>query len=269
LEDTRELQSALEDAQTPGEAIGKIIQLTCDVKDGEINGSTIHRTWEILKRFPDAWRKNSRRVILAVVVELILVGLVIAVTSSSILAAGLATDSMAHSDSPKCGYWQYKELSKDLAVSLINLEYEAEVTAASYANSCYRFGPKMKACNEFYKPNITYEMLSPAPCPYEGDACLNGSHSAYKLDTGLFKASTIGINAAQTYYVRRMMTCSPLLTEHFYVSIEPPKYGYDQWEYFYGPSIADYTWKTPGQKSDWEIKGYTARYYLASPRISS
>jgi hypothetical protein len=58
------------------------------------------------------------------------------------------------------------------------------------------------------------------------------------------------------------MTCAPIVGDEKYVKMGRSSKGFEQWEYWYGPSLSNYTWANPVQDSLWDVNGYSARSVL-------
>jgi hypothetical protein len=67
--------------------------------------------------------------------------------------------------------------------------------------------------------------------------------------TKLIPGSVLGINTADALLFSKSMIWSPLVNWPGYVGIGESDQREDQWEYWYGRSLADYTWANPIQES--------------------
>jgi hypothetical protein len=208
-------------------------------------------------------RTMAREAFGAGVMLLILVGLPILLIVASIVSASLATDSIALSSSDKCGSYIYNPKSMECSVKFLEFERKAEAEAAFYAMSCYGSSLNADHCTKFYNRSISYPVRSHVDCPFAGDVCLGGEKPAYQLSTGLVSGSVLGINAQNPPFFSRTMTCSAIVNNESYVNISHSSRGFDQWEYWYGQSLSNYTWANPVQESLWEIKGYSAGYVMS------
>lgn len=186
----------------------------------------------------------------------LLIGPSIALIVTSVVAAGLATTKVALSSAADCGDYEFEFNPRTYADAFLEYEREAESQAAEYAQKCY--GPTSIAtdCNKFYKQNITYK-ANESLCPFYGDVCQRGRNGAYTLTTGLVSSTVLGINAANPYFFERTTTCAPIIADERYVKVGVSDRGEEQWEYWYGSSLANYTWANPVKESNWEIKGYS------------
>jgi hypothetical protein len=185
----------------------------------------------------------------------IALGLPVALLIASIISAGLATDTIARSNTDTCGTYVYRSNSKNSS-SFVEFEHRVEAESGLYANECYGASSLIENCNKFYNQTISYSLNNSADCPFDGEVC-HGLNNSIMFTTGLVPASVLGIDVAKPLLFSRTMTCSPLVTGPEYVSIGISDLGEEQWEYWYGRSLADYTWANPVQESSWEIKGYS------------
>lgn len=186
---------------------------------------------------------------------LIVLGLPVILITSSILSAGLATDTIAISNSESCG--TYVGPSNSSARS-VEYEQRAEAEARMYGSDCYGSSASTNNCNRFYSQNISYSVIS-ADCPLKGDVCDTVRNGSLQLSTGLVSSAVLGINSKSPLFFSRTMTCSPIDTSDNYVSVGLSSQGEEQWEYWYGASLGAYTAANPVRKSAWEIKGYSTR----------
>jgi hypothetical protein len=194
--------------------------------------------------------------VLALIV-LTVFGLSVLLLIASIVSAGLATGKLAISLDPSCGDYQFKFNSRTSLEPFIVYNRQAESQAAEYAQKCY--GPTSIAtdCNKFYSQNITYTKNGSASCPFDGDVCEGGKNEAFRITTGLISGAFLGMNAVNPYLFERSTTCAPMVRGKNYVRVGVSDRGEKQWEYWYGRTVADYTWANPVAKSSWAIKGYS------------
>jgi hypothetical protein len=176
---------------------------------------------------------------------------------ASILSAGLATDTIAVTDSPKCGVYDYRYNSSHSSVPFLEFEYHAETQSKQYAITCYRNSSQVNDCNKFYCQSISYSSYDEAECPFAGDVCYDPGDSAIQFSTGIQSGAVLGISAANPFLFSRTMTCSPLVTGPEYIGKGWSYWGDEQWEYYYGLTFDGYTWANPVEESNWEIKGYS------------
>jgi len=191
----------------------------------------------------------------AAAMVIIALGLPFFLISASIISAGLATDTFATSKAPLCGRYVYNPAARNSS-ALLEFEHRAESQAGVYAEDCYGSSPIVDNCNKFFNQTISYSFNSTSKCPFNGKVC-DGVDNSIQLTTGLVPTSVIGINTAKPLLFSRTMTCSPLVVGPEYISIGISDQGQEQWEYWYGKSLASYTWANPVQESAWEIKGYS------------
>ena len=186
----------------------------------------------------------------------LLFGPSLALIATSIVSAGLAKSKVALSWHPNCGDYEFEFNPRTYSDTFLEYERRAESQAAEYAHKCY--GPTSIAndCNKFFSQNITYSK-NESKCPFDGDVCGNEKSGAYRLTTGLVPGTILGINAANPYFFGRTTTCAPMAVGNNYVRVGVSDRGEEQWEYWYGRSLADYTWANPVEESSWELKGYS------------
>ncbi|KAH9208590.1 hypothetical protein DL95DRAFT_467570 [Leptodontidium sp. 2 PMI_412] len=177
----------------------------------------------------------------------IFLGLLLAIIVASILSVGIATDTTAISNSPKCGLYKYDPESRRMLGGSLEFEHRAETQSAAYAADCYGSSPLNAAC------------------PFSGDVCKSGKRGAFKLSTGLVSGAVLGINAVNPFFFSRTTICSPLVTGEKYVGIGMSPQGEAQWEYWYGPSLGSYTSANPVRVNSWEIKGYSTGIHCSNP----
>jgi len=247
-------QDQFEECRSFGDSMGYVLQNLRHVGGGYVN-IPIYGP-------PAPKRTMAREVFGAALMILIVVGLPILLIVASIFSASLATDSTALSSSDKCGSYIYKPDSTGCSVKLLEFERKAEAEAAFYAMSCYSSSSNSDYCSKFYNQSISYPEGRHVDCPFTGDVCLGGKKPAYQLSTGLVSGSILGINARNPFFFSRTMTCAPIVNNENYVNISHSSRGFDQWEYWYGRSLSNYTWANPVQESHWEIKGYSTGYVL-------
>lgn len=185
----------------------------------------------------------------------ITLGLPVTVLIASIVSAGLATDTIAVSKADTCGTYVYRPGSKNPSNS-VEFEHRVEAESGLYADECYGASSLIENCNKFYNQSISYSLDNKAECPFDGNVC-HGMNESIMFTTGLVPASVLGVNTPNPLLFSRTMTCSPLVTGSDYVSIGISDLGEEQWEYWYGRSLAQYTWANPVKESSWEIKGYS------------
>jgi len=240
-----------EESRSFGDSMGYILRNLRHVGGGYVNipiyGAAPKRT-------------RTREAFGAAVMLLILIGLPLLLIVASIVSAGLASDSIALSSSDKCGRYSYKPNSAECSVKFLEFERRAEAEAAYYAMNCYGPSANTDHCTKFYNQSISYPMGSQVDCPFAGNVCLGGKQPAYQLSTGLVSGSVLGINARNPFLFSRTMTCSAIVSDENYVNISHSSQGFDQWEYWYGKSISNYTWANPVQEGPWQTKGYSTGY---------
>jgi hypothetical protein len=248
-------QDQFEESRSFGDSMGYVLQNLRHVGGGYVN---------IPIYGPTAPKGTmAREACGACMMLLILAGFSILLIVVSIFSAGLGTDSTALSSSDKCGSYIYKPDSMECSAKFLEFERKAEAEAAFYAMSCYGSSSNSDHCTKFYNRSISYPVGSHVDCPFAGDICLGGKKPAYQLSTGLVSGSVLGINARNPFLFSRTMTCSAIVNNENYVNIGYSSRGFDQWEYWYGQSLSNYTWANPVQESPWEIKGYSAGYVLS------
>jgi hypothetical protein len=172
------------------------------------------------------------------------------------VSAGLATDPTAISASLKCGRYVYDPHLTKSSGSFLEYEHRAEAQSGLYASNCYGSAPSVDTCNNFYSQSIPYSTTNNT-CPFNGEACLSMENNSMSFSTGLTSTSVLGINIPESIFFSRTTTCSPLVTGTGYIKKGVSYTGEEQWEYWYGASLADYTWANPVRQSAWEIKGYS------------
>jgi hypothetical protein len=248
-------QDQFEESRSFGDSMGYVLQNLRHVGGGYVNIPIYSPA------APNGTR--AREALGAGVMLLILVGPPLLLLVASIVSARLSTDSTGLSSSDKCGRYFYEPDSAECSVKFLAFERRAEVEAAIYAMNCYGSSSNGDHCTKFYNQSISYPVGSRVSCPFVGNVCLNGKKPAYQLSTGLVSGSVLGINAMNPFLFSRTMTCSPIVNNENYVNISRSSQGFDQWAYWYGQSLSNYTWANPVQESLWEIKGYSARSVLS------
>ncbi|KAE9367943.1 hypothetical protein N431DRAFT_445015 [Stipitochalara longipes BDJ] len=190
-------------------------------------------------------------------------GLPIALLVASIISAGLATDTTALSQASHCGTYVYLEGFKNSS-TFVEFEHRVESEAGLYADECYGASSLIENCNKFYNQIISYSAKNATQCPFDGKVC-QGANESVAFTTGLVSASVLGFNTASPLIFSRTIICSPLDSGPEYVGIGISDLGEEQWEYWYGRSLADYTWANPVRESSWEIKGYSTGIHCSEP----
>jgi hypothetical protein len=111
----------------------------------------------------------------------------------------------------------------------------SEEDAASYYRNCYEADPSVRECNIYANNGPLSNRTDDDDCPFQGDVCLLGPHSAITLDTGYTDVNTLGINSRNRPFFRRKTTCSPLVTDG-YVNIQDNYSGIlIEAQFYYGP----------------------------------
>ncbi|KAH8745060.1 hypothetical protein BGZ57DRAFT_960450 [Hyaloscypha finlandica] len=190
-------------------------------------------------------------------------GLPLTLLIASIISTGLKTDTIAISQAPHCGTYAYTT-SFENSSTFVEFEHRAESESGLYASECYGDSSLIEDCNKFFNQTISYSSNNQADCPFDGRVCY-GINDSIRLTTGLIPASILGVNADNTLLFNKTMICSPLVSGPDYVGIGESDQGEEQWEYWYGRSLADYTWANPIQESSWEIKGYSTGIHCSEP----
>lgn len=202
-------------------------------------------------------RRSPREVLGRWVMAIIFLGFPTALIIASVLSSALANDSTARSNTATCGIYIYDLNLGNSSGQFLEYEHRAEAQAGGYAADCYGSSPLVDDCNRFYNQSIPYTINPATPCPFDSEVCDKPGNTSITFSTGLVPGSVLGINAINSYFFSRTMQCSPLVTGNEYIRRGISSRGKDQWEYWYGPSDAEYTWATPVHESSWEIKGYS------------
>jgi hypothetical protein len=197
-----------------------------------------------------------------VVLALVLLVLPVCLITASVVSAGLATTSIGVSNSPHCGEWETQFHLDDFMEPFLQFEHATETDSIKYAANCYESNPSSEDCSKFYNESIAYSVEAGIPCQFDGQVCNDMGEGAFKLSTGLVSGSVLGINARNPFLFSRTMTCSPIVTGDKEVTLGLSDQGEEQWQYWYGQSLAEYTWANPVQESPWEIKGYSTSYVI-------
>jgi hypothetical protein len=191
---------------------------------------------------------------------LILIGLPVLVIVASIVSSRLGTDSVALSNTGKCGRYIFKSQSMGCLVKFQAYERSAETEAAFYALNYYGPSAKFDHSSCFRNGSISYPNGSYVKCPFTGEVCIDEKQPAFRLSTGLVSGSVLGINARNPFLFSRTMTCSPLVNDERYIKLGHSSRGFDQWEYWYGPSKDNYTWSNPVEARYEDSNGYSVRW---------
>jgi hypothetical protein len=187
----------------------------------------------------------------------------------SVISANISGGSIVSTANPSAGLWVPDTSSASflLGDGAVIGERRQEKTWA-YRDTCYGAEEGDPACNVFYKQQIPFSALSNASCPFDGDACLFGSQSAFELTTGLLDSNFLGVNAppSKRFHFSRTMTCAPLHSDERYVqSTGGPEYD-NTYEYNYGPFIfgplilENYTYTND---REWSLTEGISEYTLA------
>ena len=110
----------------------------------------------------------------------------------------------------------------------IDLPFYRRSDAAAYSEECYRAKFGADGWNFFYNQSIHYTERSNDSCPFAGDTCALGRHSALNLDTGLIDAKVIGINSGKKYQFRRTSSCAPLRPDENFLTVTRDGHGLGQ-----------------------------------------
>lgn len=210
-------------------------------------------------RIPQREKKHSEMTCLLdkIVFTLILVGLPIGLVVASILSVQLSKDSVALSNHPQCGDWVYKYRSGYSGQPLLQFEHKTEAEAGKYAADCYGSFSDSDSCSKFINSTLAYTVENSTSCPFDGDDVCDGN-PVVRFGTGKVPVSVLGINAPDSYSISRSMTCSPLVAGEDHIALGISDKGDPLWQYWYGPSMADFTWQHPVEESSWDINGYSS-----------
>ena len=177
----------------------------------ELPSAYVPQTWyhrmraDIFSAVLRIWRNFLAQALdffISLALSAFLIMIFIAESSGIILSANIISDSIALSRSSNCSIPfgdAYHSVTSQLA-----RDYSATCYHASDATA------QDNRCNHFYTQSIAYTEQSNTSCPFNRVKCLQGSQSAYTLDTGFVDAKIIGFNAAENYQFRRRMTCVPI-----------------------------------------------------------
>lgn len=134
-----------------------------------------------------------------------------------------------------CGFWVTPNMYEE-GLS----QGKTDDRATSYHTSCY--GNTLSSdCQLFVHDRLPYSMIENDVCPFLGDVCLLGNHTAVTFDTGFIQAKLLGINSKRQLFFRRKSTCSPVVTNGYVKTVEED--GVSVTRFFYGSTIlGNYTW---------------------------
>ena len=160
----------------------------------------VSRREKWIKSVSKIWTNLIQRpfdIIASISLSALFVGIFVAESSANVLSANIVSDTTALVSSPKC------TLDSSHRFSLSD-------AALSYSQQCYHASLGADGCNSFYNQSIGYKEKDEDVCPFAGQACIKGTNSALTFNTGLVDASTIGVNSATVFQLRRRTTCAPL-----------------------------------------------------------
>jgi hypothetical protein len=215
-------------------------------------------SWRSIKRgFRSTDRKLFWKVVLAI---LILLGFYVGAVIGSIYSAKILTDNIVLSKSQSAGVWVPDRSSPGARFGQrAQIGYKKQMHAWNYVKECYGTNSNDKpGCSTFYQQVIKHSTEPNVNCPFNGDACLQGSKSAYKVTTGMQDSNVLGINAPadKRFHFERSITCAPLHMDSRYVRSTGDEYP-GMWEYYYGGyhSDAETNNQTFSNTGDWSLMG--------------
>ena len=167
---------------------------------------------------------------------------------------------LAISQAPGCGIYKPPLGGPMIVNASRNIDQETEIDANQYAANCFDADNGADGCNFYSKQKIAIHEHHDQPCPFGADICPEDGTKGYSLETVIFSASDLGINAAETYSIKRTATCIPLNANKTFIS-EGHVDGVQMNKYFYGnysdaSGHYDYTWNTPVDNSSSQYTGY-------------
>jgi hypothetical protein len=176
------------------------------------------------------WKEATH--LLGLALGLIIVFL--AFLTCGVLTAGLANNSTALSEHPRCGLYLPKERQWPNNMN-ITRPYESalQIESAALSESCFEDGNT--DCGTFLDPAISID-ISNSTCPWPEPICFGHDIKPIRLTTDAVSARRIGINSAGSLEFNRTTICSPLNMNRTYVNLvsqEGSKYTYG---YYYGRS---------------------------------
>jgi len=177
---------------------------------------------------------------------------------ASVVSADLVDGSIVAFGFHKAGDWEVDIESAGFMFgdgAVIAENRQSRIWA--YKSACYgsNDGNSPEACGVYYQRQLPFRASPNATCPFDGDACLFGTQSAYKVTTGLLDSNILGVNApiSKRFHFSRTISCAPLKTDDYVFSSGNSSFP-NQWIYDYGPSfmppLPQYTYLTP---REWRI----------------
>ncbi|KAI0444191.1 hypothetical protein F4803DRAFT_561064 [Xylaria telfairii] len=187
-----------------------------------------------------AWRRSARRRLFRTLPSIFfsafcLVFFTVASGFSSSISTAVGDEVLV--DATNCGLPQIAQLSSDELVTTI-YPWVASLTnnAANYAHQVYSpSGSGIFDDTIFIKRKLATTTNREAPCPFRSDLCRSRSSNLI-LDSGYQDArNDFGINLRkeQSFQIRQVLHCAPLVTEGHKEQIESIQMNYTQ--YNYGP----------------------------------
>jgi hypothetical protein len=234
------------------------------------NASDLQSMWQLTKMAWSWGSPRSRSFQKAISVIIFALGHLALFTALGLLSSRLILldDEVLIRSLSNCGSW---DLSGTIAESSDPLQaildynthrsFNAELTQ-QYVRDCYTGQQTSTECSSYKSVSLKYTSNTNTPCPVSEAMCLGPVNGAVGFDTGLLDScNDLGINAAMKDRVqfRKVMTCSPLITEGYIqygkVEFDGQKYNYTAG--YYGAS----------QIGDWssDVGFENATFFLADP----
>ncbi|KAJ2988175.1 hypothetical protein NUW58_g4116 [Xylaria curta] len=187
-----------------------------------------------------AWRRLGQRRLIRTLPCIIfsafcLVFFVFASGFSSSISTAVGDEVLV--DATNCGWPDAAQLSSDDLIAFIDPWVAGSINnAANYAQQVYSpAGTGIFDNTIFVKRRLDTTLNGEAPCPFRSDLCRSSS-SKLILDSGYKDARDdfgINIRKEQSFQIRQVLHCAPLVTESHKEQIQSSQRNYTQ--YNYGP----------------------------------
>ena len=144
------------------------------------------------------------------------------------LAAGILTSQLVigrvvvSKHTPSCGQWgtnASKPVDPVSAIQYDEFHLNRTIDTDNYVRNCYPQGISrdMLDCGILISRSLNIKTESNLPCPFDPKICLNGTSSAFAMDSGNITLSKLGINGKFSKHVsvRRRNVCAPISAQPF------------------------------------------------------
>jgi len=129
-----------------------------------------------------------------------------------------------------CGHWIARNAttSSTLNASAVmdlsflagqELQFNSTIDADNYVRNCYPQGVSREVldCGTFMARSLPVYTMNNVSCPFDSSICLNGTNSAFQIDSGNITMAALGLNIkhATKLSIQRRSVCAPIKIQPF------------------------------------------------------